>query len=208
MTSRPALDLDELERLLKAATPGPWSSGFFYYKAGVNDGTHKSWDVPASIPQGRCSCCRNSAAPCPVVSVDENGETWHEQESPATINSEYDDDGNEVSSEPDWHRISSRPERCAITGNYGYEEGGVCSKREDSDLICALRNAAPALLESARELERMRSVAARLARSLKLERVYIDWGSAGGPDECAHGYGRGLPCPQCDIDTALASEPR
>lgn len=28
--------------------------------------------------------------------------------------------------------------------------------------------------------------------------VYIGWQSAGGPNECKHGYAKGIPCPRCD----------
>ena len=31
---------------------------------------------------------------------------------------------------------------------------------------------------------------------------YLTWAEAGGPNECAHGYARGLPCPRCDARTA------
>jgi hypothetical protein len=27
---------------------------------------------------------------------------------------------------------------------------------------------------------------------------YLRWELAGGPNECAHGYARGIPCPKCD----------
>ena len=25
----------------------------------------------------------------------------------------------------------------------------------------------------------------------------MDWGNAGGPNECRHGYAEGIPCPEC-----------
>lgn len=28
---------------------------------------------------------------------------------------------------------------------------------------------------------------------------YLDWANAGGPNECKHGYAKGIPCPQCDL---------
>jgi hypothetical protein len=28
--------------------------------------------------------------------------------------------------------------------------------------------------------------------------LYLPWAEAGGPNECAHGYARGIPCPSCD----------
>ena len=27
---------------------------------------------------------------------------------------------------------------------------------------------------------------------------YLPWAQAGGPNECAHGYAEGIPCPRCD----------
>lgn len=27
---------------------------------------------------------------------------------------------------------------------------------------------------------------------------YLPWDSSGGPNECAHGYAAGIPCPSCD----------
>lgn len=30
---------------------------------------------------------------------------------------------------------------------------------------------------------------------------YLDWSSAGGVDNCKHGYGAGIPCPRCDRET-------
>jgi hypothetical protein len=30
---------------------------------------------------------------------------------------------------------------------------------------------------------------------------YLPWELAGGPNECAHGYAEGVPCPDCDRET-------
>jgi len=32
---------------------------------------------------------------------------------------------------------------------------------------------------------------------------YIPWTNAGGPNECKHGYARGIPCPECDRAAGL-----
>jgi hypothetical protein len=36
---------------------------------------------------------------------------------------------------------------------------------------------------------------------------YLDWASAGGPNECEHGYAKGIPCPRCDKDKQDRYEP-
>jgi hypothetical protein len=33
---------------------------------------------------------------------------------------------------------------------------------------------------------------------------YMEWGYAGGPDQCSHGYAKGIACPQCDLETIRA----
>lgn len=37
--------------------------------------------------------------------------------------------------------------------------------------------------------------------------VYVDWASAGGPNECSHGFAAGIPCPHCDRLLVPASLP-
>ncbi len=36
---------------------------------------------------------------------------------------------------------------------------------------------------------------------------YLRWELAGGPNECAHGYAAGIPCPKCDLAHARAMLP-
>lgn len=33
-------------------------------------------------------------------------------------------------------------------------------------------------------------------------RKYLPWTMAGGPNECAHGYAEGIPCPDCDREAS------
>jgi len=35
---------------------------------------------------------------------------------------------------------------------------------------------------------------------------YLDWGHAGGPNECRHGYAEGISCPSCDAAEKAAKE--
>ncbi len=39
---------------------------------------------------------------------------------------------------------------------------------------------------------------AKLAGEDAASKAYLPWTEAGGPDECAHGYADGIPCPECD----------
>jgi len=39
----------------------------------------------------------------------------------------------------------------------------------------------------------------------KATKKYVDWASAGGPDECSHGYAAGIPCPHCDAMHSAAT---
>lgn len=146
------VDLDALEALEEKATGAPWVAGVMYWRAAVNDGTHKDWDAPRDIPQGRCAYCRGEPNPCSIVlpASDADG-AIHVFRGSATID-RYNDDGDVIESAPDWHLIVSDASLKPIAGNYGYEEGGICSTREDSALIVALRNAAPALIEEIRTL--------------------------------------------------------
>lgn len=34
---------------------------------------------------------------------------------------------------------------------------------------------------------------------------YVDWADAGGPNECAHGYAEGIPCPRCEAEAGPIS---
>jgi hypothetical protein len=38
------------------------------------------------------------------------------------------------------------------------------------------------------------------------KKKYLDWASAGGPNECKHGYAAGIPCPDCDAAESLPAE--
>lgn len=31
-----------------------------------------------------------------------------------------------------------------------------------------------------------------------VEKQYLEWAAAGGPNECEHGYAAGVPCPACE----------
>lgn len=52
--------------------------------------------------------------------------------------------------------------------------------------------------------------AARLAEALRAAKrlrdgKYLPWSNAGGVNDCAHGYGEGIPCPKCDAATLDAA---
>lgn len=53
------------------------------------------------------------------------------------------------------HEIVSKSKMCTIAGNYDYEEGGICSKK-DAALIAAAVNALPSLLAAAEREAKLR----------------------------------------------------
>lgn len=108
-------------------TKGPWEIAS-YYEAGVNDGTHPGWNPPNNIPHGQCAFCGNPEGKL-IKEYKVNGGTTHLHRFPSS----------------DWHDIYS-VNGTKITGNYDYEEGGVCNSEADARLIAA----APDLYEALR----------------------------------------------------------
>lgn len=157
--------IERLRELEAKATEGEWELGFWYWKACVNDGTHApDWIAPLDIGHGRCAYCAREDVPCSDA-VTIKGKSYHRMVEPATIDT-YNDDNEVSSSIVDWHRIGSRAEQLAITGNYECEAGGVCSTPDDAALIVAARNAMPLLLRLASErLDAMESEPLELARA-------------------------------------------
>lgn len=109
-------------------TPGPWTCAWMYLTAGVNDGTHPQWNPPAHIKTGQCAYCTNDEAPFVRAYTDEKGGSCHVHRFPSE----------------DWHDIYAA-DGTRITGNYDYEEGGVCSSEADAKLISKAPELAEAL---------------------------------------------------------------
>lgn len=110
-------------------TPGPWFCGWNYFSGCVNDGTHPGWTPPKTIPPGCCAFCGNPEGEL-VRAHGDGGRSMHLHRFKAE----------------DWHDIYAA-DGTRITGNYDYEEGGVCSSEADARLI----SAAPELLEALKE---------------------------------------------------------
>jgi hypothetical protein len=147
------VDLDALERLHEAATPGPWFAGSWMGRIVNRTGKVERHMLFGEIPPGRCPNCNDKAEPCPVTDAD--GNHVHEW----TSDGEYD-----------WHQIGA-PNGVTICGNYDYEQGGIASMRADRDLIVQARNALPDLL---RELRAARKIVEAARAWHKAELAYRD----------------------------------
>ena len=134
----------EIEARANAATPGPWRSGGFYGLARANDGDTAGWRHGAALPLGRCTFCRDAAGPCPATLM-------HRGEYDAAPRAYH---AHWIAAEPGegWQGISSDAAALAITGNYDYDRGGVCSTPEDSAFIVHARADVPALVAEVRRL--------------------------------------------------------
>jgi hypothetical protein len=135
--------IEEGLRLAEKATPEPWDNKTYYMRSGVNDSSHKNWRPPKDIPKDRCNHCKDAAEPCKVTeNVDGKGNFHRHEFHPGA---EFFDDMVW------WHDIVSTSTGEEITGNYDYEDGGVKSKEEDSDFICAARTLLPLALSELKE---------------------------------------------------------
>lgn len=67
----------------------------------------------------------------------------------------------------DWHHLVSEATGEEIAGNYDYEEGGICSRKEDAVFIARARTDIPLLCRAVRELYR--------ALHHMVEAVDADW---------------------------------
>ena len=134
--------LAEIEARASAATPGPWRNRGAYALSRVNDGNVEGWPYGKTLPLGRCCGCRSAGEPC-ANTVMYRGEY---DAAPRAYHSTWCE-------RPDgWQDIGSASTFTAVTGNYDYEEGGVCSTREDSDFIAHARVDVPALVAEVRRL--------------------------------------------------------
>ena len=134
-------DLEELARLEKAATPGPWAVGDYYMEAG----THP----PANPELEQCVLCGQNGPPTKVW-IDERGIEMHRHRRNYWI--------------PDLSIFETRDGETRVAGMLGYDSGGI-AKPEDAALIVAMRNALPALLELLRAAENeVRELSQRLQR--------------------------------------------
>ena len=60
--------------------------------------------------------------------------------------------------------------------------------------------------DAAELIERIGRAEANIVASVRLIWYrYMEWQKAGGPDECAHGYAKGIPCRACDVDTVMSA---
>ena len=130
------LDLDAIRARAEAATAGPWRVGTTSSRCRVNDDKHLNWTAPASIPKGECALCYESA---PVRTYkDATGAGYHIH----------------LLTGAEWRDICSA-QGVQITGNYDYEDGGVCSSEEDATFIAHARTDIPAMAD---EIERLRGL--------------------------------------------------
>jgi len=136
--------LQEIEARANAATPGPWRSGGFYGLGRVQDGDHAGWVLGGAFPIGRCAFCARAPEPCSAT-VMHRGEY---DAAPRAYHAHW------IAAEPGegWQGISSDAVALAITGNYDYDRGGVCSTPEDSAFIAHARTDVPDLVAEVRRL--------------------------------------------------------
>lgn len=140
------MDLDRLEKTCQEATKGPWDYDARYCRAYVNDGSNPNLK-PAHIPKGKCIYC-NDKEGIFVREYQENGHTCHVHKF-FRGNNDYTEG---------WHFICSS-DGTPITGNYDYEEGGICSTEEDARFIAEARTALPLLIAKVRQAEKIAEIA-------------------------------------------------
>lgn len=126
-------ELDRLDALARAATPGPWDNTHHYTMAGVFT---KPNDV--GVPVGQCYACSDTDPNAEPVRL---RKTYHVHRKPHQL---WHEDG--------WHEINNT-QGVTVAGMYGYEEGGIINQA-DSDFIAASRTALPALVAEVRRLRR------------------------------------------------------
>ncbi len=126
------------ERLRQAntdRTQGEWRAGIYYAYSKINDGSDPSWNAPNRIPQGRCALCAQKKRPCRTRrTVD--GVNYHVNRTNTS-----------------WHMITSAKTHRQITGNYEYEEGGVCSTKQDAEFIALCTSETEGVPELLRQLD-------------------------------------------------------
>ena len=126
------VNVKEILKYCKAATPGPWDYKFRYIQAKVNDSSNKDWAVPRDILVGKCSCCDSEY----VSTIADAKGNYHIHRYPSE----------------DWREVYSDTGELII-GNYDYEQGGVASKKADAEFMARARTDLPNLCERVIDLE-------------------------------------------------------
>ena len=165
--------LKDLE-LCQKATKEPWEIEVWYVAVVVNDGSDPDWNPPACVPKGKCSLCDRKLV---REYKDKLGRTIHLHRVPF--------DG-------DWRNIYSA-DGIKIVGNYDFENGGVCTTREDAEFIISSRTGWPHAIERAlkaeAEVEKLRAEVERLRRR---EETILRWLD----DSCCPPRMLGSRCPE------------
>lgn len=127
------IDIEGLAALEKAATPGKWRQGYVFFSCKLDHGT---------APDGRKEL--HGRGKCKY-----------------TFDEWADDAIHIINHDPGYTANDEQTPDSGVAGNYDYEQGGIIRK-EDSDLICAMRNALPDLLT---ELAILRAIVQELAET-------------------------------------------
>lgn len=110
--------VEKLRKLEAEATPSPWRQGYVFFSCKMDHGV---------TPDGK--------------------KVLHGQgECRYTLDGWSDDAYHIINQDPGYGQNDEPLPDTQVAGNCDYEEGGIV-KKEDTAVICALRNAAPALLQ-------------------------------------------------------------
>lgn len=130
--------ITEIEERINKATAGPWSTDFFVACGVFPNGKDH-------IEPGCCAYCGNPEAELVL-------------ERPAETD-QFDDSDiktvhvHRIKQLNDWREISSY-NGTLIVGNYDYEEGGICTTKDDADFIINARTDLP---DAVKEIRRLRT---------------------------------------------------
>lgn len=217
-------DIKAIRARLDATTPGPWVKGGYYSFCGANDGktTHL---YTSRLPLGRCHRCKDEPEPCAIAVTRNDGLLYHGwwmglDEMEATSRARALEEGEEYPEESyvprGWHHIASSTTYDPITGNFDYEEGGVCSTADDAAFIENAPTDVHDLLlyvaelerrearDDTKEVERLRAEVAKLRdqltfqresnekRNRELDALHYVWCN-GGCEKGVHRYGEHPP---------------
>lgn len=92
---------------------------------------------------------------------------------------------------------SAEAQKCVQHIQCGAEEFWHAAENIDA-LLARVRREARAEAERLRDVALMRATSAANAGKRLATGEYIDWSSAGGPNECQHGVADRIPCAHCD----------